>query len=79
MDTSFPPKAHRESEAYRCSQKSASKEQIQEVPKKTEGYTGIHARKIKVLNSIEKHHWCSIIYNTFSKYKTVKEGCLILM
>jgi len=35
--------------------------------------------EVKTLNSIEEHNRCGIIHNALSKYKTVKQRCLILI
>ena len=66
-------------EAYKSSKRSAGEKQIKEVCKKVEDNNHINVFLAIVLDCIEKHYWCGIINDTFTKNQAIKQGYFILI
>lgn len=64
---------------YKNAKKSAGDKQVQEGPQQCKGSHGTEIAQIKLLDCIKKHNGGRVIYNSFSKYNTVKEWCFILI
>lgn len=57
-----------EKETHNNSQHSAWDEQIHKISNQVQSYSWIDIWKVKILDCIEKHHWCCIVYDAFSKH-----------
>ncbi len=64
---------------YRDTKNSACEEEIQKIAPNIQSFYSCVSIKIVILNGPKQNHWCCIIYNSFSKHKTVEQRCVILV